>query len=152
MPFNFSNITDDLFIGTTPLANDYKALRELGIRLVINMRSSHSPHPDLHKTPFQILWFRTVDSPFSPIPISRLILGAQVALDAIQAGGKVYVHSAYGRHRSVAMGACVLIAQGYAPEAAMNLIAERRQVADPNIYYIRSLIMQFSRESKNMQG
>ena len=35
---NFSQITDDLFIGTTPLASDYDGLRQLGIRLIINMR------------------------------------------------------------------------------------------------------------------
>jgi hypothetical protein len=40
MGFNFSNITDDLFIGTTPLASDYDGLRELGIQLIINMRFS----------------------------------------------------------------------------------------------------------------
>ena len=57
----------------------------------------------------------------------------------------MYVHCAGGRHRGVAMGACVLIAQGYEPEAAMKLIVERRLVADPNVFYIRSRIMQFAR-------
>ena len=35
---NFSPITDDLFIGTTPSAEDYNQLRNLGVRLMINMR------------------------------------------------------------------------------------------------------------------
>ena len=35
---NFSQITDDLFIGTTPRRKDYDVLRGLGVRLVINMR------------------------------------------------------------------------------------------------------------------
>lgn len=35
---NFSPITDDLFIGTTSSTEDYNYLRELGVRLVINMR------------------------------------------------------------------------------------------------------------------
>ncbi len=148
--FNFSNITDDLYIGNMPQVDDYDGLRELGIRLIINMRFSRGPYPDPHHTPIKLLWLRTIDSPFFPIPIAKLILGAQTALDTIRAGGKVYVHCAYGRHRGVAMGACILIAQGYEPEAAMNLICERRLVADPNAYYIRPRIMQFAHQWNNM--
>ena len=144
--FNFSNITDDLFIGTTPLVTDYDGLRELGVRLVINMRFSRGPYPDTHHEPLKLLWLRTMDSPFFPIPIAKLILGAQTALDTIQAGGKVYVHCAYGRHRGVAMGSCILIAQGYEPEDAMKLISERRLVANPNAYHIRPRIMQFAHQ------
>lgn len=148
MSFNFSNITDDLFIGNTPLVRDYDGLRELGIRLIINMRLTRSPFPDPHHTPIRLLWLRTIDSPFFPIPIAKLMIGARAALETIQAGGKVYVHCAYGRHRGVAMGSCVLIAQGYEPEAAMKLIAERRSVADPYAYHIRPRILQFAREWK----
>jgi len=144
--FEFSNITDDLFIGITPLASDYNGLRELGIKLVINMRLFHGPFPDSHHTPIRLLWLRTFDSPLFPIPIPKLITGARAALETIDAGGKVYVHCAGGRHRGVTMGACVLIAQGYDPEAAMKLIAERRIVADPYAFYIRPRILQFARE------
>jgi dual specificity MAP kinase phosphatase len=150
MSFNFSHITDDLFIGTTPLAGDYNGLRELGIRLIINMRLAHGPFPDTHHTPIKLIWLRTFDSPFFPIPISKLMTGAKAAIETINAGGKVYVHCAGGRHRGVAMGSCVLIAQGYEPEAAMKLISERREVADPNAYYIRPRILEFARQWKNI--
>ena len=151
MSFNFSNITDDLFIGTTPLASDYDGLRELGIRLIINMRLMHGPFPDPYHTPIKLLWFRTFDSPFFPIPISKLITGAKAALETIQGGGKVYVHCAGGRHRGVAMGSCILIAQGYAAEEAMQLISKRRSFADPQIYYIRTRIIQFAQEWQRNQ-
>ena len=147
--FEFSNITDDLFIGITPLVADYNGLRELGIKLIINMRLMHGPFPDDHPEPIKLLWLRTFDSPLFPIPVSKLMKGAKAALETIGAGGKVYVHCAGGRHRGVAMGSCILIAQGYEPEAAMKLIAERRLVADPNAYYIRSQIMHFAREWNN---
>ena len=143
---NFSRITDDLFIGTTPLTRDYDGLRQLGIRLIINMRLLHGPHPDEHHTPIQLLWLRTFDSPLFPIPIAKLITGARAALETIQAGGRVYVHCAGGRHRGVAMGACILIAQGYAPDDAIKLISARRAFADPNAYYIRPRIMKFARK------
>ena len=142
--WNFSNITDDLFIGTPPLARDYDGLRELGIRLIINMRFTRGPYPDMHPLPIRLLWLRTIDSPFFPIPIHKLMTGAWAALETIQAGGKVYVHCAYGRHRGVAMGACILIAQGYTPEAAMQLISSRRSFANPNAYYIRAQILKFA--------
>lgn len=144
--FNFSNITDDLFIGTTPLASDYDGLRELGIRLIINMRLVHGPFPDPHNMPIRLLWLRTIDSPLFPIPISKLMTGATAALETIRAGHKVYVHCAGGRHRGVAMGACILIAQGYSPEGAIRLISERRSFADPNAYYIRPRILEFARQ------
>ena len=144
--FEFSSITDNLFIGNTPLASDYDGLRELGIQLIINMRFSRGPYPDPHETPIRLLWLRTIDSPFVPLPVSKLIAGARAALETILLGGKVYVHCAYGHHRGPAMGSCVLIAQGYEPEMAMRLVAERRLVADPHIYYIRSRILKFAQE------
>ena len=144
--FEFSSITDDLFIGITPLASDYNGLRELGVQLVINMRLMHGPFPDEHHTPIRLLWLRTIDSPLFPIPIPKLITGARAALETIRLGGKGYVHCAGGRHRGVTMGACVLIAQGHEPEAAMKIIKERRAVADPDAFYIRPRILKFAEE------
>ena len=91
------------------------------------------------------LWLHTFDSPLIPIPVRALIRGVQAALEVIGEGGKVYTHCARGRHRSVAMGAAILIAQGLSPEAAMSLIKERRAVADPYMFYIQRRIMMFAR-------
>ena len=147
---HFSKITDDLFIGSMPSVNHYDQLRELGVRLIINMRFSLAPKPDPHDEPIRTLWLRSFDSPFFPISIRKLMRGAQAALETIRAGGKVYAHCAYGRHRGVAMGACILIAQGFDPQAAMELIAARRSVADPFAYYIRPRILKFANEWKGV--
>jgi protein tyrosine phosphatase (PTP) superfamily phosphohydrolase (DUF442 family) len=143
---DFSQITDDLFIGTTPSVRDYDTLRELGVQLVINMRIEHLPRKDPRVSPLSFLWLPTFDSPFVPIPIKYLIRGAAAALETIQNGGKVYAHCAGGRHRGVAMGAAILIAQGQDPESAMRLIAERRSFADPHAFYIRTRVLKFARE------
>jgi protein tyrosine phosphatase (PTP) superfamily phosphohydrolase (DUF442 family) len=143
---NFSRITDDLFIGTTPKTEDYQRLLDLGVRLVINMRWEHRLRPDRHAEPLSFLWLRTIDSPFFPIPIRALQRGALAALETILAGGKVYAHCAGGRHRGVAMGAAVLIAQGYDPREAMELIKSKRRVADPDVFYIRNRILRFARQ------
>lgn len=143
---NISQITDDLFVGNMPFQRDYDRLRELGVRLIINMRFTLGPSLDAHPEPINALWLRSIDSPFFPISIPNLMLGAQAALETIQSGGKVYTHCAYGRHRGPAMGACVLIAQGYAPQDAMQLIKDRRSVADPFAWYIRPRILKFAKE------
>src|SRR5687767_1336947 len=147
---NFSSITNDLFIGTTPFIQNYDQLRELGVQLVINMRLTHYPKADAYAQPLIFLSLRTVDSPFFPIPIQKLQRGAQMALETIRDGGKVYAHCAGGRHRGVAMGACILVAQGHSPLEAMKLIKDRRSFADPHIYYIRNQILRFALEWQNM--
>lgn len=141
---NFDPITPDLFIGTTPEVDDYPRLHALGVGLIINMRWEHRPPPDPHPDPLSLLWLRTIDSPFFPIPVHKLIRGAVAALETIRKGGKVYTHCAGGRHRGVAMGAAVLIAQGRDPLDAMKLIAERRSTADPFAFYIRPRILKFA--------
>jgi protein-tyrosine phosphatase len=71
--------------------------------------------------------------------------GVHAALEVIHSGGKVYVHCAHGRHRSVAMGAAILIAQGMDAHEAISLIKEHRSAADPNVFYIRRRILLFAR-------
>lgn len=143
---NFSPITDDLFIGTTPSSEDYHHLRRLGVQLVINMRVEYRPRKDPHPTPLNLLWLPTFDSPLIPISIKYLHRGAKAALETIQTGSKVFAHCAGGVHRGVTMGACILIAQGHDPHAAMNLIKEKRPIADPYAFYIRPRILKFARE------
>jgi protein-tyrosine phosphatase len=143
---DFSPITNNLFIGTTPSSNDYNNLRELGVGLVINMRMEYRPRKDPCTPPLRLLWLPTFDSPLIPIPIKSLVRGVMASLETIQNGNKVYAHCAGGRHRGVTMGAAILIAQGYDPHAAMALIKQRRPIADPFAFYIRPRILKFARE------
>jgi hypothetical protein len=149
---NFSPITEHLFIGTTPSTEDYNQLRDLGVKLFINMRFWLGPRLDLHPAPIRTLWLRSLDRPIFPISIHKLTQGAKAALEVIRAGGRVYTHCAYGRHRGVVMGTCVLIAQGMNPQAAMELVAERRSVADPFAYYIRPRILKFAESWSTLRG
>lgn len=146
---NFSQITDNLFIGTTPQPDDYATLRDLDVELVINMRIERRPHPDQHDSPMPVLWLPTFDSPLIPIPLHMLRRGVRVALATIEEDGKVYVHCAEGRHRGVAMGAAILIALGYSAEEAMRLIKQRREKADPEAWYIRRQILRFAKTWDN---
>ena len=145
---NFSQITNELFIGTTPSVEDYPHLHDLGVRLVINMRLLVRPYQNPFDLPLNFLWLPSIDSPTFPISLRKLLRGAHTALETIREGGKVYTHCAFGRHRGVAMGAAMLIAQGYRPEKAMELIKKHRPVADPYVFYIRGRIMHFARKWK----
>ena len=140
---DFSQITGDLFIGTMPSYMHYDVLRGLGVRLVINTRYSRGPEADRHDAPIQLLWLPMIDSPFFPLPLEKLMQGTRAALDTIHRGGKVYVHCAYGRHRSVVMGSCILIAQGMTVEQATRLIKARRSVADPDAFHMKPRIIKF---------
>ena len=148
---NFSTITDNLLVGTTPGRRDFDVLRELGVGLVINMRWMPGPRPPAGDAALRYVRLRTFDNPMLPIPVWALIHGVQLALEEIRAGGKVYTHCAAGRHRSVAMAAAILIAQGLAPEGAMSLIKERRPVADPDAFHIRGRIMLFASQWDRLQ-
>src|SRR4030042_5162643 len=106
---NFSKITDNLYIGTTPKAKDYDLLRELGVNLVINMRIGLPPKRDSHLPPLRSLWLPVIDSPIFPMPVRLLQIGVQEALKVIESGGAVYAHCSRGRHRGPAMGARILI-------------------------------------------
>ncbi len=143
---DYSRITDELFIGTTPDVEDYKTLHKLGVSLVINMRIERRPKPNPDHIPIRNLWLPTFDTPVLPIPINALKRGVKAALGAFDNGDKVYVHCAAGKHRGVAMGAAILIAQGYSAEQAMELINQRRPVADPYVWYIRGRIERFARQ------
>ncbi len=140
-----SQITEDLFVGTTPKAGDYDRLRALGVTLVINMRIERRPYPDAHTPPMERLWLPTFDHPLLPIPIKALRRGTQAALETIDKSGKVFVHCAAGVHRSVAQAADILIAQGRPMPEAVSLIKAQRPVADPDIWYIRRRIEKFNR-------
>jgi len=147
---DFSPITDTLFIGTTPKSEAYDLLRELGVGLVINMRWERRPYRDLHTSPIPTLWLPTFDTPLIPIPVRVLVRGALAARETLSQGKKVYVHCQMGRHRGVAIGSAVLIAQGYEAEEAMRLIQQKRPVADPGAWYIRRQILRFERAWKRL--
>jgi protein-tyrosine phosphatase len=146
-----TQITDTLFVGTMPESADYDALRDLGVQLVINMRFERRLRPDPHDPPLSFLWLPTIDHPLFPIPLRSLRRGADAALDMIQAGGNVYTCCHAGVHRSVAMAAVILIAQGYPADEAMALIKVRRKVADPYVWYIRWRINRFAASWENQQ-
>ena len=146
MTFNIfmdiSQITDQLYIAAHPDADAADAIREMNVRLLLNMIFIR-PAEVYRQPPFQMLTLRTLDSIFLPIPIGKLVRGVKAALPVMEKGESVLVYCREGRHRSVAMAASVLIGQGQSTDQAMQLIASRRAKADPYAWHIQRRIRKF---------
>jgi len=140
-----SAITDYLSISSWPRGDHAEELRAMNVRLILSMHWFR-PSRDLDRFPIKLLWLPTIDSPLFPMPIRSLKLGVEAALPVIKDGFRVLTHCRAGVHRSVAMACCVLIGMGYSAEAAMQLVEEKRAVADPRVWYIRNRIFKFERE------
>ncbi len=149
---DYSIITDDVIVGTTPSQIDYGRLRQLGVRLVINMRFFHGAPPKDRALGMRYVQLRAADTPLLPIPVESLERGAIEAIEVIRSGAKVYVHCSKGRHRGPAMAAAILVAQGMAPEEAVRIIKAKRKVADPGVGYVRRRIELFAERWRQREG
>jgi hypothetical protein len=151
MKLDISQITKSLFVSAQPQAGHAPELCALDIGLVISMRGEIKPDPVFSTPPLTSLWIRTYDTLFTPIPLTALEQGVRAALPVIARGGKVLVHCHQGRHRSVALAAAILIAQGYSAADAMWKLRAERLRADPHIWYIRRRIEQFEKHWRALQ-
>jgi protein tyrosine phosphatase (PTP) superfamily phosphohydrolase (DUF442 family) len=139
---DISEITNQLYIAAHPKAEAADAIRELNVRLILNM-IFFRPADVYRQPPFQMLTLRTFDSIFLPIPIGKLMRGVESALPVLEKGEGVLVYCREGRHRSVAMAASVLIGQGRSADDAMQLISTKRPKADPYAWHIQRRIRKF---------
>ncbi len=141
---DISQITDLLYVSARPRGEHAAHVNELGIRLVITLLFG-TPAPELLEPPLVVLRLPALDSPLYPIPMRTLVRGVEEALPVLAAGHGVLTHCRWGRHRSVAMACCILIAQGLSAEEAMALVIERRPSADPHAFWIEPRIRKFER-------
>jgi hypothetical protein len=145
LPYDTSAITDQLFIAARPRAWHVEDLRGLGVDLVLSMTVSAPPR-FLAEPPFQLLRLPTVDFWFFPIPLRLLRRGVAAALPVLERGGRVLVHCRGGRHRSVVMAACILVAMGMTADQAMDIITAHRAIADPHAWHMEPRIRAFERD------
>jgi hypothetical protein len=137
-----SQITDYLYISAWPRGDHAEEIRAMNVRLILSMHWIR-PSRTLGHPPVRLLWLPTFDNPLGPMPIPTLQRGVEAALPVIQEGYRVLVHCRAGVHRSVAMACCVLISMGQTADQAMQLVEQKRQVADPHAWYIERRIYKF---------
>ena len=140
---NYSQITPYLYVGTTPHRKHYQQLSQKGIKLAINMRIDYFWFSRKPLFGVDIKWVPTVDIIFLPIKAEKLLPAALQASKLIQNKQSVLSFCRMGRHRSVAMACAILITQGYTAKQAMDLVKDKRPVADPYISHIANTINHF---------
>ena len=145
-----SAITEQLYIAARPRSRHVAHIQELRIDLVLSMIWFRPTH-ELMRPPFKIVRLPTIDNPLAPMPMWFLRRGVAAALPVLDSGGRVLVYCRAGRHRSVAMACCILIAQGMTADGAMDLVVERRPIADPHARHIESRIRAFERDWRARQ-
>lgn len=141
-PFEYSQITEQLYVAAWPIGENYAEIVDLGVRLVINMDWVPAD-PKLGEAPLHLLTLETRDSPLTPMPLDKLYKGVEAAANTMAAGEKVMVYCKGGVHRSVVMACCILISQGFSAEEAMRLVKEKRPVAEPESGHYAKVIKDF---------
>ena len=100
---NFGKMDDRFYRGAQPKAEDFKDLKALGVKTVIDLQDSPT---NFEKGAVEALGMRYVN-----IPMSDSSYPKQESIDAFlrlvndPATGTMYVHCAGGRHRTGVMGA-----------------------------------------------
>jgi protein-tyrosine phosphatase len=139
---DISPITDQLFIGAWPKAENIDALVERGVKLILWMQMEQ-PDAALGRPPMTLLQLGAWDTPVTFVTVERLRQGVDLALPVLAAGGKVMACCKAGRRRSAAMAASILIAQGATTDEAIAVIKDRRPVAKPDNWWVQRRLRQF---------
>ena len=150
-PFEYSQITDQLYVAAWPTGEDYDVLKELGVRLVINMDWVPADEK-LNEPPLSVLSLTEIDTPLTPMSMENIWKGVDQAQAIFAEGDAVMVYCKGGIHRSVAMACCILTSQGYNAEDAMARVKEIRPVADPYTEHFKSRILKFDEEWNAKNG
>jgi len=145
-PLEYSQITDNLYIGAWPTKYNVETIQSLGVTLVISTILERVDK-ELGEPPLRLVKMRMTDMiPKRPYyPTKTLMRGVNAALDAFDKGEKVMVFCKSGRHRSAATSCCILIGQGYSADEAIKLVESKRPEADFNLP-IRKRIERFEQE------
>jgi protein-tyrosine phosphatase len=129
----YSQITDDLYIGAWPTKYNVDTIQSLGITLILST-ILESVDKELGQPPLRLVKMRMSDAlPNRPYyPTKTLMRGVNAAVAAFDNGEKVMVFCKSGRHRSVTTACCILVGQGYGAEEAISLVESKRPQADLN--------------------
>jgi protein-tyrosine phosphatase len=114
-------------------------LVELGFTHIIDMQIEFDDRPLAEPYAVEVLYNPT-DDDFEPKAPDLFQRGVEFALSALDAPGtKVYIHCAAGVHRAPMMTLALLRVMGWKLEDAMDLIQNRRYVADFADVYVQSV-------------
>lgn len=110
-----------------------------GITHIIDMQIEFDDTPLAKEHDIAVLWNPT-DDDFELKPVELFERGVEFAKKALEGDGtKVFIHCAAGVHRAPMMALALLGSLGWDLEDAMQLIENRRPVADFADVYVESV-------------
>jgi protein-tyrosine phosphatase len=110
-----------------------------GITHVIDMQIEFDDTPLGKAHGVEVLWNPT-DDDFEPKPAELFRRGVEFAEQALEReDAKLFVHCAAGVHRAPMMALAILGSMGWTVEDAMELIEDKREVADFAEVYVESV-------------
>jgi protein-tyrosine phosphatase len=140
-----SEIIDNLYIAKTPKKEDYTFLKRNNFEYLVNMRAEYFWFGVPAKLKITVTRVPTFDIIFYPINPAKLLSPAIEMSEKIKQGKKVLCFCKQGKHRSVAMAACILIVLGYSADEAIKIIKQKRPIADPYANNIKTTIFKFEK-------
>jgi len=99
---NFGQMDEKLYRGAQPTEDGYKALKELGITTVIDLRKDNEAYS---KTTVESLGMKYVNIPMTGWTTKDESVAEFLKVVNDPANGKVYLHCAAGKHRTGLAGA-----------------------------------------------
>ncbi|HTS09497.1 MAG TPA: dual specificity protein phosphatase [Candidatus Eisenbacteria bacterium] len=120
-------------------AENMEKVAAQGITHVIDMQIEFDDTPLGRPLGVEVLWNPT-DDDFEPKPAELFRRGVEFARRALDGDdAKLFIHCAAGVHRAPMMSLAVLCSMGWNLEDAMELIQQRRAVADLADVYVESV-------------
>jgi protein tyrosine phosphatase (PTP) superfamily phosphohydrolase (DUF442 family) len=114
---NFHKVSDDLYRGAQPSVDGMRQLEKLGIKTVVNLRSSHSDHDELEGTglAYEHIEMRAWGKPENEDVLRFLQIVSDIN------SSPVFVHCQHGADRSGTVCAIYrIIIQGWSKEEAID--------------------------------
>lgn len=125
VPFEYSQITDHIFIGTNQCCQPHfaKELLSKGIKADISLEE------DRLDSPFGVdyyMWLPVVDH--TPPSTKQLLIGATTLKNLVDNDIKVYVHCKRGHGRSPTLVSAYFILEGLSASQAIRRVREKRGI------------------------
>lgn len=114
-------------------------LVDLGFTHIIDMQIEFDDRPLAEHYAVEVL-FNPTDDDFEPKPPDLFQRGVDFALQALDdPASRIYIHCAAGVHRAPMMTLALLRVMGWSLQGAIELIQQRRFVADFADVYVQSV-------------
>jgi protein tyrosine phosphatase (PTP) superfamily phosphohydrolase (DUF442 family) len=117
---NLARIEPDLYRGAQPEPAGFIALRELGVRTIVNLRSDHSDRDDIAAAGLPDGMFDLVELPMIASRVGEEEVRAFLAVAVDPSRRPLFFHCKHGADRTGAMAASYrVVVRGWAPEDAI---------------------------------